>query len=226
MARITKLEKRFARKEQPRKINFRAQRVYFLIVCEGTKTEPQYFESFKTILSPYTLDIETMGTAQNTLGVVETAIQRKATSNKNYDSIWAVFDRDSFPERDFNNAIKKATANGIKCAWSNEAFELWYVLHFQYLNTGISRKDYGRHITSQLKKQLPKFRYRKNEPEMYALLTKYGNQKQAIAWAKKLEKQYTGNDFARHNPCTRVYALVEELNNPQTVRYPSRAALR
>jgi hypothetical protein len=190
-----------------------------LIVCEGTKTEPQYFQSFKTILSPYTLDIETIGTAKNTLGVVETAIQRKATSSKKYDSVWAVFDRDSFSERNFNNAIKKAQANNIKCAWSNEAFELWYILHFQYVDMRISRKDYPQRITSQLEKQLPKFRYEKNNPEMYALLAKYGNQKQAVAWAKKLEKQYTGNNFAQHNPCTHVHALVEELNNPQTVLY-------
>ena len=221
MARVTKLEKRFERKEQRRKINFREQRIYFLIVCEGTKTEPKYFESFKTILSPYTLDIETIGTAKNTLGVVETAIQRRNVSNKKYDSIWAVFDRDSFSERNFNNAIKKATANGIKCAWSNESFELWYILHFQYVDTGISRKAYHRYITSQLGKHLPTFRYRKNNPEMYALLAKYGSQKQAVKWAKKLEKQYTGNDFAQHNPCTRVYALVEELNNPQIVLFPS-----
>jgi hypothetical protein len=214
MTRVIKLEKRFERKERQRKINFREKLVYFLIVCEGTKTEPNYFESFKTILSHYTLDIETIGTAKNTLGVVETAIQRKSTSNKKYDSIWAVFDRDSFSERNFNNAINKAAANGIKCAWSNEAFELWYILHFQYVDTGISRQEYHRHITAQLKLKLPAFKYTKNNPDMYALLMKYGNQKQAITWAKKLEKQYTGNNFAKHNPCTRAYALVEELNNP------------
>ena len=217
MTRVIKLEKRFERKEQQRKINIREKRVYFLIVCEGTKTEPNYFKSFKTILPSYTLDIETIGTAKNTLGVVEIAMQRKAASNKKYDSVWAVFDKDNFSERNFNNAINKATANGIKCAWSNEAFELWYILHFHYVDMGISRKDYHRYITSQLEKQLPKFRYTKNNPEMYTLLKKYGNQKQAVVWAKKLEKQYTGNNFAQHNPCTRVYALVEELNNPQTL---------
>ncbi|MDR1405630.1 MAG: RloB family protein [Prevotellaceae bacterium] len=217
MAQVTKLEKRFARKEQKRKINFREKRVYFLIVCEGTKTEPQYFASFETNFPPYTLDIETVGTGKNTLGVVEAAIQKRNSSSKKYDSVWAVFDRDSFLEQNFNNAIKKAAANGIKCAWSNEAFELWYILHFKYMDTGISRKDYRRHITSQFKKELPAFKYKKNDPEMYALLAKHGNQKQAVAWAKRLEKQYTGNDFAKHNPRTRVYALVEELNNPQNV---------
>ena len=124
MARVIKLEKRFERKERRRKINFREQRVYFLIVCEGTKTELQYFESFKTVLSPYTLDIETIGTAKNTLGVVETAIQRRNTPNKKYDSVWAVFDRDSFSECNFNNAIFEYVG------WKNN---LWFETEIVYL---------------------------------------------------------------------------------------------
>jgi hypothetical protein len=55
--------------------------------------------------------------------------------------------------------------------------------------------------------------YTKNNPEMYQLLKKYGNSKQAEKWAEELEKNHHGENFADHNPCTLVYALVKALTN-------------
>ncbi|SFD21421.1 RloB-like protein [Chitinophaga sp. CF118] len=39
--------KRFEREEQKRKKDVRSKRKYYLIVCEGAKTEPNYFEGLK-----------------------------------------------------------------------------------------------------------------------------------------------------------------------------------
>ncbi len=214
---MDRINKRFERKGQKRKINFREKRIYFLIVCEGTKTEPNYFKSFKKNLPSHTLDIEIIGTAKNTLSIVEETLERIKKSNKTYQSVWVVFDRDSFPEENFNSAIEKAKAKKIKCAWSNEAFELWYILHFKYLDTGISRDHYSKQIEFCLKQKIKGFRYEKNNPQMYELLKIHGKQDQAIIWAKRLEKAHTGKNHAKYNPCTLVYALVEELNNPQLV---------
>ena len=47
---------------------------------------------------------------------------------------------------------------------------------------------------------------------MYAVLEKYGDQSQAINWAENLMSQHNSNDFSKHNPCTTVFKLVEELN--------------
>lgn len=38
--------------------------------------------------------------------------------------------------------------NGIEIAWSNEAFELWYLYHFQNVTTGVSRKHYEEKISA------------------------------------------------------------------------------
>lgn len=47
MARKIKIDnavlKRRVRKEQKRKIEFKSKRKFYLIVCEGEKTEPNYF---------------------------------------------------------------------------------------------------------------------------------------------------------------------------------------
>ena len=50
MARKVKIpnhiQKRLAREENKRKRNTKSKRKYFLIVCEGEKTEPNYFKKF------------------------------------------------------------------------------------------------------------------------------------------------------------------------------------
>lgn len=171
------LLKRFERKEtsNSRKVNSKEKRVYFLIVCEGGQTEPNYFQAFEKELPPYTLDIQALGTGCDPLGVVNAAIELKNRSKK--DSVWVVFDKDDFPARNFNAAIKTATTNNIKCAWSNEAFELWYILHFQYMNTSLSRKDYQQYIETEINSKANKgkntFSYKKNSTEMYQLLKKH-----------------------------------------------------
>ena len=220
---INSLHKRFERDESRSKrvVGSRNLRVYFLIVCEGQKTEPHYFSSFNNILPPYTLDIETQGEGCDPLGVVNAAIEFRKTSSKPLNSVWAVFDKDDFPLSRFHNAIEKAEKNGIKCAWSNEAFELWYVLHFHYRNTPMSRVEYQKCIEKEMNQKIlelegkkGKFSYHKNAKDMHELLLKYGNEAQAIKWAEKLSKTFDTKEYAKHNPCTMVFQLVDELNNP------------
>jgi hypothetical protein len=124
MARTNKIDnavkKRFERQEKTRKENEKEQRIYFLIVCEGEKTEPNYFKAFQKKLPLYTLEVEVVGTAKNTLQVVEETLKIRSNSSKPCDSAWAVFDRDSFPSHKFDTAIEKAKANNVKCAYSNK----------------------------------------------------------------------------------------------------------
>ncbi|MDD4529209.1 MAG: RloB family protein [Bacteroidales bacterium] len=175
-----------------------------LIVCEGEKTEPNYFLSFKVTSA----SVIVVGTGKNTNKVVEKALEKKIKEeeeNTPYDQIWCVFDRDSFPDCDFNSALKLAKTNNIKVAYSNEAFELWYLLHFEYWIASISRKAYKNKLTKRLGKE-----YKKNSKTMYDdLLDK---QPQAIFHAKKLIKSYLNHNPLKDNPCTKVFELVEELN--------------
>jgi hypothetical protein len=225
MANIIKIDnavlKRTARVEKKRKEKTREVRVHFLIVCEGEKTEPNYFKSFKTNVKSFVLTIDTFGEASNTKDLVRRTIKFRDKSSQKYDSVWAVFDKDSFSPKNFNDAIQLAENNSIKVGWSNEAFELWYLLHFQYRNSYMSREDYksaiekeiNDKIAAQSKSKSPvKFKYQKNSVNMYAVLEKYGNQKQAIKNAEKLNANQNCTNYAIHNPCTRIHLLVEELN--------------
>lgn len=213
MARVQKIDnanlKRFARSTAKRKS--REVKIFFLIVCEGAKTEPNYFKKFSGKSGNVIFEIDCDGKGYNTLKVVEEALKiREKTPNK-YNRVWAVFDKDNFPDNNFNSAIQKAKANNIGCAWSNEAFELWYLLHFQYRNTPMSREDYKKAIENEINKKFSGFVYTKNSTEMYDILQKCSNQMQAIKNAEKLSQQYGNNNFAKHNHRTQVFELIKQL---------------
>jgi len=222
MARTIKidnaLQKRFA--QQSRKSKSRDLITYFLIVCEGEKTEPNYFRSFPKKVGKFIYDIEFEGGGISTIKVVEKAIELRDRSKQKYDRVWAVFDRDSFKASSFSSAILKAKGNNISCAWSNEAFELWYLLHFHNRITAMSRDEYKNAIEQAINdKQVPNvkpFKYKKNATEMYFLLSKKGNQAAAINRARELANRIEGEQFANYNPQTMVFKLVEELNGQST----------
>jgi hypothetical protein len=214
--------KRHARAEEKRKINVRNKRMYYLIVCEGGATEPNYFEGLKQdlpkgILTAYQIDIA--GAGRNTESLVDEALKLQGIYEKEnfraVDRLWVVFDKDSFAANDFNNAIIRCIYNNpaIGCAWSNEAFEFWYLLHFHYYQNAMSRQQYRALIEQNLKPHVGEdYIYQKNSKEMYALLKQFGSTENAINNAKALVATYgERQDYAEHNPCTMVWKLVEEL---------------
>jgi len=198
---------------KPTQIEIKEERKYFLIVSEGTRTEPIYFKYLASLLPPNLVNtIEVNGAGDNTVNVVRKAIalRNKRRSNRNmppYDEVWAVYDKDDFPAKRYNGAIFLADSEGIKSAHSNQSFELWYVLHYEYLQSALHRTDYIRKLTGHM--GLP---YTKNTPRVVEQLLKTGNVNQAIERAKSLEIIHVGKTPTDSCPHTSVYKLVETLN--------------
>jgi len=185
----------------PRQIGTRELKERFLIVCEGSKTEPNYFRTFRV---PRDV-VEVHGLGEDPSTLVRSATDLKNKDGDDYDQIWCVFDRDSWTLENFNNAISSARSQGFSVAYSNEAFELWYILHFEYLNTGIPRKDYSPRLSLLLDKK-----YEKNSETIYDELL--DQQHTAIRNAEKLLTEYDPHVPAKDNPSTTVHLLVQELN--------------
>ena len=190
-----------------RQVEVRQVRQRFLILCEGSKTEPNYFRAFPTAAN--VIDIEVDGLACDPKKLTRAAIDRKTMSDADgtpYDQIWCVFDRDDWPVTLFNQAFEDARNNGIEVAYSNEAFELWYLLHFNYYDTACSRTDYKRRLSTLLVKT-----YQKNDPGMYSVLG--ARQQTEIRNADRRLSQYTPPHPADDNPSTTVHRLVRELSD-------------
>jgi len=192
--------------------NRKDKRERFLIVCEGEQTEPNYFKAFPVKSDVIDLDIQ--GEGKNTLSLVKEAVRRQeeaADRGEPYVQVWCVFDRDSFSSDQFNEAIALCDRKHIHYAFTNEAFELWYLLHFAYVDTALSRDQYKEKLSDCLCQE-----YCKADPGMYDLLAEIGNQHLAIRWARQLRKYHFSRD-GKHDPCTQnpsttVHELVEILN--------------
>lgn len=222
MARIPKPSGRKSRKV--RLISYGRHLVY----AEGKKTEPLYVENISRIVKEnykyHNTDIiieNVPHTGLNTLGLVRFAeedVERRLSQRETIDHVWIFYDKDSFSQDDFDNAHNKiinknsdkhqnddgdnVDKNNIlwHSIWSNECFELWVILHFEYLTAALSRDKYITKINASLSGEL----YEKNRNDLYDLLLDKGDLTQAIKNAKKLH-----NDNGLNNPSTGVYLFLE-----------------
>lgn len=216
-AKKIKIDNAFSKfKKQSQRREQKVVRCSILIVCEGTKTEPNYFEAFaEKQRGVIVYDIEVKGLGRGAKEVVEKAVTLK--NKNNYDRVWAVFDKDECPAKDFNEAIESGEKNGIEIAWSNEAFELWYLYHFMNVTTGVSRKHYEEKIPAAVNaspgyKSKKKYQYSKKDPENFKIMTKYGSMDLALRRAEAKHLEYASDArYASQNPCTTVYRLMKQL---------------
>lgn len=205
MARQGKKDHRTA--DITRRQGIRIVKQSFLIVCEGVRTEPEYFKSFRIT----TATVKAVGQAMNTVSLVNKAISIRDAEEKkkrSYDQCWVVFDKDDFPAKDFNQAIQLARKNGFHVAYSNQAFEYWFLLHFNLYKGSLHRNNYAGMLSKLI--GMP---YSKNEgfgAVMYNRLVTL--QQQAIKNAKTVLAEISKGNPAMEESSTTVHLLVEELN--------------
>jgi RloB-like protein len=190
----------------------------FLIVCEGLNTEKHYFKGFD--IRPEVITI--VGGAGVRKSVVKRA-KREAEKEKNKGKeVWCVFDFDvnganKKQKQEFNEAVELADREGFKAAYSNDAFELWLVLHYQTCSSALHRTGYYAILEKIWK--LPSSYETMGKTEgftsgIYKRMQDDINADESLATrrAKRLEKSHAHRRYADHCPCTTVYKLVHELN--------------
>jgi len=185
-----------------------------LIVGEG-QTEKIYFESFPVLT--LTVEVIDLG-GQSKVTLIESTDEIIRTSDKTYDEVWCVFDMDvnrgEKEYQDFDNAITQGHARGYSIAYSNDSFELWFYLHYNYTDQQHLRDFYYEALGERWG-----LNYRKNGKAYGFCLTLYerlqndkdASQEAAMERACKLFEDQS--DLPRHeqNPVTLVYTLVEVL---------------
>ncbi len=185
-----------------------------LIVCEGAKTEVNYFEAIRKDKRLPTAHIAVMPSDYGTspLQIVHYAIDR-FNETKGFDRVYVVFDRDD--HLTYHNALAKAQATdkalkndgGVKVPFvavpSVPNFELWVLLHFRDVLAPIHRNV----VYAELKKPAAYPGYAKNS------VTVFGDTKELIPAAKARAEALRGT-FTAHDgndPYTDVDLLTGEL---------------
>lgn len=209
---------------QKRKENTERQRSSnWLIVCEGKQTEPNYFMGAVNAINQnledkYKLKVKIMGMGMNTISLVKTVedIQSKIdeyqTSTIPYGKIFVVFDKDSFDDDTFDKAIEMCIANGYIPLWSNQAIEYWFLLHFNYIEARMDRKMYADKINEYFKNVGLKYKYQKNDKNIYSKLCEYGSLEKAIKNSKHVYSNHINDKPSKSESCTTVYRFFDEVN--------------
>ena len=193
-----------------------------LIVTEGEKSEPKYFEHFRTRQN--NVEVRVVPNNKNGSKTDYLNLIRKASrickdddlSPKAGDSVWIVADGDvNYQAADAikkkNEALTQARATAEKEAYSllisNPCFELWYLLHLRYTTAHLPDYD-------AVKKALEQAGIKDYEKhnDLYEQLA--SETIEAIKRAKRLETHQVENGFILPlgidaNPFTEVYRLVE-----------------
>jgi hypothetical protein len=208
----------------------------FLIVTEGTVTEPVYFEFLKGDLQLYAVHVVVMpGWASDPRHVIETAAkkvdeqQRKRRTGQlavnepeKFDHVWAVIDTDVAVRMEYWNDVKQlAASKKVQLAHSTPCFEFWLLLHLLYT----TRADLiDGDTTKRAVKQVLGRDYATDEKTAREAMPSFiPHWPQAIRHAQQARRHHL--DAATPdpaNPSTKVDLLVKALNDasPDYARRP------
>jgi len=192
---------KYKRKEQPeRKIRDKV-----LIMCSG-ETEKKYFDQFKLKYKDElkSVNVEIVKHKRDN----PYAMAEAGASKEGYDEVWVVFDKDDFP--DFNKAIDFARKANINCAFSNEAFEYWFLLHFENRTGLVPRSELNKLLTKALGTEYEKA----SESLTSAMLEKLEVLEEAERRAQVGHEKHireSGRNPSDWCSCTTVYQLTKRL---------------
>lgn len=212
----TDLNKGWLNSRESRTEKRRLNPEYHLIITEGTKTEPKYFNAIKAEINKNFrehIHLEIFGTGYNTVNLFKEAKSIADKSINGFKHVWLVYDTDDFPPENVNKMLELCEMNSSEdtqyhALWSNQCIELWFLLHFAYYHSDTHRTDYLSKLTEHLEK-IGAGKYQKNRDDMYAVLKPYIDT--AIKNAKKLAISNSGKTPADSAPGTEVYKIIEML---------------
>ena len=191
-----------------------------LVVCEGSKTEPLYFEEIRRALRLPSRNIfVTHEGVTHPRGIVDAAESLFRDGGPDFDPrafelVVTVFDRDDHDS--YHDALDhmarldarkwkndEGTPVRFLCAPTVPSFELWLLLHFQERKAALGRDE----ALNALKRHLPQ--YRKSAPGSFAAT----RERLPVA----LERAYRlaeHGDVRTRNPATDLHLLVHLLLDP------------
>jgi len=182
-----------------------------LIVCEGEKTEPYYFEDLRDELKLNSANVEITGDTKGSSPI--TIVDYGLKQFGEYDRIYCVFDKDRHDS--YKQALDKIRRQKpsktctIKAITSVPCFEFWILLHFRMTtrNFATSSGSICAQVISELKKFIPE--YEKGTLGVYLQLK--DKLPTAIKNAREVAKycQQAGTD----HPSTQIAELVIYLQN-------------
>lgn len=174
---------------------------YFIIVCEGTNREPDYFHFFNGMSSRVKVVpvANTKGSAPGLLPGVALAAEKELDASAVTDRVWFVIDTDRWREQ--LHEIRQACNQHAhwRVAQSNPCFEVWLYFHAKAQLAAIANID----RCSSWKPYLPTVIKGGFNPDIHpaAIETAIVNSKQT----------YQAQGYLPMPGCTQLWMLAQEL---------------
>lgn len=186
-------------------------------MTEGTKTEPYYFKALKARISAKEsnrIQLDIKGGAGNTTGLLEYAKKLVKRSANGYSHVWLVYDKDDFPDDRFNEMevvckkLNEESETEYHAIWSNQCIELWFLLHFMYLESDLHRSEYYPKLTKELDGN---GKYEKNRDDIFEILLPHLDT--AISHARRLDKKNLALTPSEASPGTKMHIMMEKFKS-------------
>ncbi len=185
-----------------------------LIVCEGEKTEPNYFNELINFYKLNTANVEIDGSCGSSpKSVFERALvlyDNESRKGDAFDRVYCVFDKDSHDTYDetLHKISIQNPKNTFYTAISVPCFEYWILLHFQYSTKpyqAVGGSSIGNEVLKDLLTIFPE--YTKGSKDIFEKLS------YQLEFAKANAQRSLKNAKANHtdNPTTSIHDLVDYL---------------
>jgi hypothetical protein len=185
---------------------------YVLIVCEGAKTEPNYFQGLKVTHRLSSANIKVMpADGTDPMSIVRFAIEEIARTPE-YNKVYCVFDRNG--HANYDQALDLVArsplgrAGQLVAITSWPCFEIWLLLHYEYTTAefvATGTRSACEEVIRRLKRHYPD--YDKRRAEVFSETAQH--LPTAMRNARQLFRFNQQNDVT--NPGTGVHTLVEYL---------------
>ena len=192
----------------------RAPYAKVLIVCEGEKTEPLYFEDLVSDNRLNSANVEIDGSSGSSpKSVFEHAVslwENEQRKGDPFDQVYCVFDKDSHQsyEEALTRIANQKPEDVFFAAVSVPCFEYWLLLHFEYTTKPYTTTE-SSSCAEEAIKDLCKFMpsYNKGDTAIYSTL------KEQLNFAKANAERSFQHAASSHtdNPSTKIYKLVDYL---------------
>ncbi len=196
----------------------RPQGLRYLIVCEGSKTEPNYFREFcqihRLLTSKVSIAPNDGSSPNRVVNCAETLYDQDAKPGCDpYDQVFCVFDRDQHDS--YVPSLRriqklKSQKKPFVAITSVPCFEYWLLLHFIYTRQPFNVTDNQSAcdvVIRELRKYSEFSNYQKGGNGIYSLL----EEKMTVAIKNAQQAEEDAKQTGEDNPSTRIHYLINAL---------------
>lgn len=187
-----------------------------LIVCEGSKTEPQYLKELAGVRKLSTANIVIDGKCDSSpISVANYAFKefdKEKSRGGAYDKVFCVFDKDSHTsyEQALNVIRRKRPSGVFRAIVSVPCFEYWILLHYVYTAQPYQKtgaKSPCGNVIESLKQHITE--YEKGSRQLYTKLLP----KLEVAYINAATARRSAISSNTDNPTTEMDILVKYLHS-------------